>query len=193
MINRLRLSLIGLPLALSLLAGSAQAAQANPKVEFITNEGNFTVQLSPSRAPKTVANFMNYVKSGFYNGTIFHRVIPGFMIQGGGFTDAMRQKPTQAPIPNEARGGLPNDKYTIAMARTSDPHSATSQFFINVADNGFLNANQSPDGFGYAVFGHVTQGADVVEKISIVPTGRVNGYSDVPVKPIIIKEVKVLP
>ena len=169
-----------------LVFGFAQAAFAGPKVLFKTNQGNFVVELDPEKAPKTVENFINYVNSGFYTGTIFHRVINGFMVQGGGFTKDMKEKPTQAPIPLESRNGLQNLKYTIAMARTGDPNSATAQFFINVRDNARLDY-PSPDGHGYAVFGKVISGADVIDQIKFAPTTVVRGMSDVPVTPIIIE------
>ena len=172
-------------------AHAAEAPAAQPKVEFVTTMGNFVVQLDPARAPKTVANFLDYVKSGFYKGTIFHRVIPGFMVQGGGFTADMQKKPTRAPIPLESQNGLRNLKGTIAMARTSDPNSATSQFFINVADNSSLDYPK-PDGYGYAVFGKVVQGMDVVDKIVTQPTKDVGPYQNVPVKPVIIESAKLL-
>lgn len=177
-------------LAGSLLVSSAYAA--SPRVEFTTTEGKIVVQLEPDRAPQTVKNFLTYVNEGFYKGTIFHRVIGTFMIQGGGFTQDMVQKPTHDPIPLEARNGLRNDKYTIAMARTSYPHSATSQFFINVADNDFLNADRAQDGQGYAVFGQVVSGTETVDKIAEAQTTVKNGMSDVPVKPIVILDAKVL-
>ncbi|WP_407275601.1 peptidylprolyl isomerase [Halothiobacillus sp. DCM-1] len=176
----------------------AQAADAPPKpvsVEITTNLGAITVALDPAKAPKTVANFLHYVKSGFYDGTIFHRVIPGFMIQGGGFTTGFVQKPTQAPIVNEAGNGLSNLRGTIAMARTSQPDSATSQFFINVADNKFLDRSApTPQGAGYAVFGHVTKGMSVVDAIVNTPTGAGGPFpQDVPQKAVIIESIKVLP
>ena len=154
--------------------------------------GNITVELAPERAPITVRNFLAYVEKGHYDGTIFHRVIPGFMIQGGGFTADMNEKPTMQPIPLEARGGLPNDRYTIAMARTSYPHSATSQFFINVADNDFLNADRAQDGNGYAVFGRVVAGEDVVDKIAGVKTGAKGMMRDVPIEAVTIKSAKLV-
>lgn len=175
-----------------LLTHGVHAAQA-PRVELTTTEGKIVVQLEPSRAPQTVKNFLTYVNEGFYKGTIFHRVIGTFMIQGGGFTEDMVQKETHSPIPLEARNGLSNDKYTIAMARTSYPHSATSQFFINVADNFFLNADRAQDGQGYAVFGQVVDGTDTVDKIAGVQTTVKNNMSDVPVKPVVILDAKVLP
>lgn len=167
-------------------------AANEPVVAIETSMGTIEVRLDPLRAPLTVANFLNYVNDGFYNGTIFHRVIDGFMIQGGGFTPDMQQKKTRAPVVNEARGTSSNVRGTIAMARTSDPHSATSQFFINTANNGFLDASQSRDGWGYAVFGRVTKGMDVVDRISQVRTGTVAGMQDVPVSPVKIVSVKVV-
>lgn len=173
-------------LACILVLGFSQAAIAGPKVLFKTNQGNFIVELDPEKAPKTVENFINYVNSGFYTGTIFHRVINGFMVQGGGYTKDMKEKPTQAPIPLESRNGLQNLKYTIAMARTGDPNSATAQFFINVRDNARLDY-PSPDGHGYAVFGKVVSGSDVIDQIKFAPTTVVKGMSDVPVTPIVIE------
>ena len=188
---RMRLAAALLPMVLS---GSLMAAPADsPRVELDTSIGKIVMRLSPDRAPVTVRNFIDYVNAGHYNGTIFHRVIAGFMVQGGGFTPDMRQKETRAPIPLEARGGMPNDKYTVAMARTSYPHSATSQFFINVNDNTFLNADEAADGQGYAVFGIVTAGTDVVDKIAEVRTGYRRGMKDVPVEPVVIKSARVLP
>lgn len=147
---------------------------SNPKVELhIKNYGVITLELDSAKAPKSAENFVSYVKNGHYDNTVFHRVIPGFMVQGGGFEPGMKQKPTGAEIENEANNGLKNDNYTVAMARTSAPHSATAQFFINVADNGFLNHTApSAQGWGYAVFGKVTGGTDVVDKIKAVKTGR---------------------
>src|SRR4051795_11701708 len=154
----------------------------NPKVELhIADNGVITLELDEAKAPKTVANFLSYVKKGHYNGTIFHRVIPGFMVQGGGFAPGMQQKPTDATIQNEAQNGLKNDKYTVAMARTSDPHSATAQFFINVADNAFLNhTGETAQGWGYAVFGKVVEGTDVIDQIRKVKTGNKGMHQDVP-------------
>ena len=175
---------LGLPL---------QAAEpAGPKVRLKTSLGDIVVQLDPAKAPKTVENFLQYVKDKHYDGTVFHRVINGFMIQGGGFTPDMTQKPTRAPIPLEASNGLKNDKYTIAMARTGDPNSATSQFFINVKNNDMLNA-PSPDGHGYAVFGQVIEGQDVVDKIKAVATGNKGPYQNVPTTPVVIESATVLP
>ena len=164
---------------------------ANPMVELKTSHGPVTVELYQDKAPKSVANFLAYVRSGHYNGTIFHRVIDGFMVQGGGFDAAMQQKPTGAPIENEAKNGLKNAVGTLAMARTSNPHSATAQFFINVADNRFLDYPGS-DGWGYAVFGKVTQGYEVVEKIKRVPTTNVGGLQNVPAQPVIIESVRII-
>ena len=153
----------------------------NPVVLLETTSGDILVELYPDKAPETVANFLKYVDNGFYNNTIFHRVIPGFMIQGGGLTARMQQKDTEAPIKNEADNGLKNDRGTIAMARTMDPHSATAQFFINLVDNDFLNFQApSGNGWGYCVFGNVTEGMDVVDKIAKVKTTTVGMYQDVP-------------
>ncbi len=157
---------------------AANAASA-PKVKLSTSLGDIVVQLDAAKAPKTVENFLQYVKDKHYDGTIFHRVIDGFMVQGGGFTPGMAQKPVRAPIALEAANGLKNDKYTIAMARTNVPDSATAQFFINVKDNAMLNAPQ-PDGHGYAVFGKVVQGSDIVDKIKAVATGNQGGHQNVP-------------
>ncbi|MDY3115511.1 MAG: peptidylprolyl isomerase [Sutterella sp.] len=170
---------------------TAMAAN-DPRVEITTNLGKIVVQLDPARAPITTKNFLTYVNEGFYKGTIFHRVIGTFMIQGGGFTEDLKEKPTHAPIPLESRNGLSNDKYTIAMARTSYPHSATSQFFINVADNYFLNASKAQDGYGYAVFGQVVSGTDVVDKIAGVATGSRGFMNDVPTEAVIIQDVREL-
>ena len=158
-----------------------------------TTVGPMTLELDADNAPKTVENFLSYVSSGFYDGTIFHRVINNFMVQGGGFTADMEQKATQAPIENEANNGLKNARGTIAMARTQDPHSATAQFFINVQDNDFLNhTGENMQGWGYAVFGKVTEGEDVLDKIRCVQTGNQAGHQDVPVEPIIIESVTVI-
>lgn len=159
-------------------------------VILTTNFGKITLELDAEKAPKTVENFLSYVKSGHYDGTIFHRVIDGFMIQGGGFSSDMRQKPTEDPVENEANNGLVNDRYTIAMARTSDPHSASAQFFINVNDNDFLNYPGS-DGWGYCVFGKVTDGTEVVDKIGVVETGRRSMFSDVPVDDVVIEKAEI--
>lgn len=162
---------------------------ADPVVRLITNFGDIVVQLDAAKAPATVENFLNYVKNGHYDGTIFHRVIKDFMIQGGGMDADMREKRTQAPIRNEADNGLRNRKYTIAMARTSDPHSASAQFFINTRDNGFLDFKErTQSGWGYAVFGKVIKGFDVVDKIAASATGSKGIHDDVPVKPVIIEK-----
>ncbi|MFF9020345.1 peptidylprolyl isomerase [Streptomyces eurythermus] len=162
-------------------------------VELNTSAGRIVLELNDAEAPKTVENFLAYVRSGHYDGTIFHRVINNFMIQGGGFTPEMKQKSTLAPIQNEADNGLKNDNYTVAMARTNDPHSATAQFFINVSDNAFLNhTSKSPNGWGYAVFGRVTEGQDVVDAIKGVKTGSRQGHQDVPTEPVVIESAKIL-
>ena len=159
-------------------------------ITISTNLGNIVLELDADKAPITVKNFLSYAKSGYYNDTIFHRVIDGFMIQGGGFEASMKQKPTENPIKNEASNGLKNNKYTIAMARTSIPDSATSQFFINANNNDFLNY-PGQDGWGYCVFGKVTDGTDVVDKIQKVATGNSSGHQDVPREPVIILNVTV--
>lgn len=157
-----------------------------------TNKGDITLELDFEKAPKTAANFKQYAEEGFYNGTIFHRVINGFMIQGGGMTEDMQQKPTREPIENEADNGLKNDQYTLAMARTGDPHSATAQFFINVKDNDFLNhTGKNAQGWGYCVFGKVTDGTDVVDAIKAVATGSKGFHQDVPLEAIVIEKVTV--
>jgi peptidyl-prolyl cis-trans isomerase B (cyclophilin B) len=164
-----------------------------PVVQLETSMGDITIELNEEKAPKTVENFINYVNSGHYEGTIFHRVIDGFMIQGGGMDAQMNEKKTNAPIENEADNGLKNDKGTIAMARTQDPHSATSQFFINVKDNDFLNhSGKNMQGWGYTVFGKVTDGMDVIEKMRSVATGRFGMHADVPNEPITINSAKVV-
>lgn len=167
---------------------------SNPKVELhIANRGVITLELDQEKAPKSVANFLAYVAKGHYNNTVFHRVIPGFMVQGGGFEPGMKQKGTDAPIDNEANNGLKNDNYTVAMARTSDPHSATAQFFINVANNGFLNHTAiSSSGWGYAVFGKVVSGTEVVDGIKAVKTGNRGGHGDVPVEDVVIEKAVAL-
>jgi peptidyl-prolyl cis-trans isomerase A (cyclophilin A) len=179
-------------LAAALLAAASLAHAADPRVELKTSLGVIVLELSAEKAPKTVANFLQYVKDGHYNGTVFHRVIDGFMIQGGGFEPGMKQKATRAPIENEARNGLRNDAGTIAMARTSDPNSATAQFFINVANNDALN-HPRPDGHGYAVFGRVVQGMDVVNRIKGVRTGNRGPHQNVPVEDVVIESAAVLP
>ena len=161
-------------------------------VTIATTVGQMTLELDADNAPKTVENFLSYASSGFYDGTIFHRVINNFMIQGGGFTTDMEQKPTRAPVDNEANNGLKNERGTIAMARTQDPHSATAQFFINVQDNDFLNhTGENMQGWGYTVFGKITQGEDVLDKIRCVQTGSQGGHQDVPTEPIIIESISV--
>jgi Peptidyl-prolyl cis-trans isomerase (rotamase) - cyclophilin family len=162
-----------------------QAQDAAPKVKIATSMGDIVVQLDAAKAPKTVENFLMYVKDKHYDGTVFHRVINGFMIQGGGFTADMQQKPTKTPVALEAGNGLKNDNYTIAMARTGNPNSATSQFFINVKDNAMLNA-PNPDGYGYTVFGKVVAGTDVVDKIKAVATGNKGPHQNVPNTPVTI-------
>ncbi len=172
----------------------AAGQPANPQVLIETSKGNITVEVFPAQAPQSVGNFLNYVKTGFYDGLIFHRVIPGFMIQTGGMQADMSEKPKNAPIQNEADNGLKNLRGTLAMARTGDPHSASSQFFINVADNAFLNhRGQSVEGWGYAVFGRVVDGMDVVDAIVSVPRGNRGPHGDVPVEPIVMKRATVLP
>ena len=187
------LALTSLALAAIFSVATPAAAQdANaPKVKLSTSMGDIVVQLDPAKAPKTVENFLQYVKDKHYDGTIFHRVIDGFMVQGGGFTPGMAQKPVRAPIALEAANGLKNDKYTIAMARTNVPDSATAQFFINVKDNAMLNARQ-PSGDGYAVFGKVVQGTDVVDKIKAVATGNKGGHQNVPSSPVTITSATVV-
>ena len=174
---------------------------SNPQVELhvtinvaeTATQGVITLELDAEKAPKSTANFLSYVNSGFYNGTVFHRVIKNFMVQGGGMTADMKQKETQAPIETEAKNGLKNDKYTVAMARTSDPHSATAQFFINTVDNGFLNhSSPTPQGWGYAVFGKVVKGQEVVDAIKAVRTTRKGFHDDVPFDPVVIDKAVAL-
>lgn len=162
-------------------------------VKLTTNHGIITLELDAEKAPKTVENFLQYVRDGFFDGTIFHRVIDGFMIQGGGFEPGMTQKPTREAIENEAANGLKNEAYTIAMARTPNPHSATAQFFINVANNSFLNfSSPTPQGFGYAVFGRVVEGAEVVDKIKKAKTGNRAGHQDVPLEDVVIEKAEIV-
>lgn len=189
--NRLLLCLVFA--VVSAVAAAEEAPEGNPAVVLDTSLGSITLELFADAAPVSTKNFLGYVERGFYDGTVFHRVIPGFMVQGGGFTDDMVRKPTRDPITNEADNGRVNQRGTLAMARTSDPHSATAQFFINVVDNDFLNhSGKTPRGWGYAVFGRVTAGMDVVDAIAAVQTGRANGMSDVPLEPVIIRKAQLL-
>lgn len=174
------------------LSAATLTSQAAPSVEMQTSMGTIVIELDSEKAPVTVKNFLQYAKDGFYNGTVFHRVIEGFMIQGGGFTKDMGEKPTGAQIPNEAKNGLKNLRGTIAMARRGEPHSATAQFFINHKDNAALDY-PSRDGWGYAVFGKVTHGLEVIDKIAKVQTGNRGMFQDVPVEPVVIQSVKVIP
>lgn len=181
-----------LPLLLA-LGFAPNALAANPKVELKTTLGAIVIELYPENAPKTVENFLQYVKDGFYDGTIFHRVIPGFMAQGGGFTPNLQQKTARPAIRNEAGNGLRNAVGTVAMARTADPHSATAQFFINVAENDFLDFKSADDkGYGYTVFARVTSGMDVVQKMLQVPTSTVGPHQNVPRQPIVIERARLL-
>ncbi|MFZ5558046.1 MAG: peptidylprolyl isomerase [Pseudomonadota bacterium] len=177
----------------AVLLGVSPALAANPQVELRTSAGPIVIELYPDKAPATVENFLRYVRDGHYNGTVFHRVIDGFMIQGGGFEPGLKQKPTRDPIRNEADNGLKNERYTVAMARTQDPHSASAQFFINIADNKFLNYSApTRQGWGYAVFGRVIRGQDTVDKIKAVKTGNRGPYGDVPVEDVVIQSAAVL-
>lgn len=173
------------------LTATTSLFAANPQVEVHTNQGVITVELYEKESPVSVGNFLEYARTGFYDGTIFHRVIDGFMIQGGGFDGDMRQKPGMAPIQNEAKNGLKNKSGTLAMARTRDPHSASSQFFINLVDNASLDY-PSPDGWGYAVFGKVSKGFDLVQKLGKTATGTVGPYQNVPTTPIVIESIRIL-
>ncbi len=177
--------------ALASQAADKPAANAAPRVSLKTSMGEIVLELNAEKAPKSTENFLQYVKSGHYNGTIFHRVIENFMIQGGGFDKDMQQKPTREPVENEAKNGLKNDAYTVAMARTPAPHSASAQFFINTKDNDFLNY-PGQDGWGYAVFGKVVKGKEVVDKIRTVPTGSKNGHRDVPTTPVVIESASIV-
>lgn len=193
----LLLTAVAAVLALALLTlipgQEARAERSIPLVKLTTSMGEITVELYADKAPESVANFLDYVKSGHYDGTIFHRVINGFMIQGGGFAQDMTQKPTKKPIKNEADNGLKNEAYTLAMARTNDPHSASAQFFINVKNNEFLNhTGKNPQGWGYAVFGKVTSGQGVVNKIKGVPTGTKSYFDDVPLEAVVILKAEVV-
>lgn len=181
------LTLAAIALTASIFAAPA-LAQTQPKVQLKTSMGDIVVELNEAKAPKTVANFLQYVRDKHYEGTVFHRVMDGFMIQGGGMDANMKEKPTRAPVPLEAGNGLKNDKYTIAMARTGDPNSATSQFFINVVNNDMLNAPK-PDGYGYTVFGKVIKGTEVVDKIRAAPTGNRGMHQNVPTSPVTIVSV----
>jgi len=188
----LRQALLGVTCVLALL-GATQAQAANPQVKLTTTKGVIVLELDPAKAPVTVENFLKYVKDGYYDGLVFHRVISGFMIQGGGMDKSLNPKAGRAPIKNEADNGLRNDAYTVAMARTPDPDSATSQFFINVVDNTMLNHTaKTASGWGYAVFGKVVQGKEVVDAIKAVPTGRKGGMADVPVEPVEILKAEVV-
>jgi peptidyl-prolyl cis-trans isomerase A (cyclophilin A) len=178
---------LAIGLTTALLISTSAFAESAPQVKFQTSLGDFTVEVYPDKAPKTVENFLQYVKDKFYDGTIFHRVIGNFMVQGGGFSPNMQQKSTRDPIALEAKNGLKNDRGTIAMARTSNPNSATAQFFVNVVDNNGLNA-PSPDGYGYTVFGKVTAGMDTIDKIRAVPTGR----QDVPTTAVLINSATLV-
>lgn len=179
-----------LALPLTALSADQSAKSANPNVRMTTSMGVIDIELDSGRAPKTVANFLGYVDKGFYNGTIFHRVIPGFMVQGGGMTPGMKEKPTGATIQNEADNGLKNLAGTLAMARTNDPHSASAQFFINTVDNAFLDhRGKNPRGWGYAVFGKVTKGMDVVKKIEAVQTGNAGMHQNVPKQDVVIQKI----
>ena len=180
-------------LAMGATTPSAQADESQrPRVTFETSHGSFVLELDREAAPETVANFLAYVRDEFYEGTVFHRVIAGFMIQGGGFTEEFRQLRTRAPVRNEADRGGRNDRGTIAMARTSDPHSATAQFFINVADNDFLNHKApTPQGWGYAAFGRVVEGMETVDRIAAVETGSRGRFNDVPKEAIVIREARI--
>ena len=185
------LALLALPL--SAMAADQPAKSANPNVRMTTSMGVIEIELDAKLAPVTVKNFLGYVDSGFYNGTIFHRVIPGFMVQGGGMTPGMKEKPTGANIQNEADNGLKNLVGTLAMARTNDPHSASAQFFINTVDNAFLDHRaKNPQGWGYAVFGKVTKGMDVVKKIEAVQTSNAGMHQNVPVKDVVITKMEVI-
>ncbi|MCK4121477.1 peptidyl-prolyl cis-trans isomerase [Ralstonia pseudosolanacearum] len=186
---RIRSLFAGLVCALA-VSVSAAAAPA-PRVQFKTSMGDFTVEVYPDKAPKTVANFLQYVKDGFYKGTIFHRVMDGFMIQGGGFTPDMKQKDTRAPVEIESKNGLKNDKYTIAMARTMDPNSATAQFYVNVVNNDMLNY-PGQDGYGYTVFGKVVEGTATIDKIKGMETTSKLPHQNVPVTPIVIESATLV-
>ena len=192
------LTALSMALASAVMANPSTSNQGNsmstsPRVNMQTSIGNIVIELDAEKAPKTTENFLTYVREGFYDGTIFHRVINNFMVQGGGFDATMKQKQTHAPVENEANNGLKNDRYTLAMARTADPHSATAQFFINVADNDFLNFTApTPNGWGYAVFGKVVEGTEVVDKMKVVKTGNRGFHQDVPAENIVIEKATVV-
>jgi peptidyl-prolyl cis-trans isomerase B (cyclophilin B) len=186
-------SLLLLVLGLALLAPQGQAAPAAPQVKFKTSLGDVTIELFPDKAPKTVENFLEYTRSGFFDGTVFHRIIPGFVVQGGGMTADMTQKSTRPPIPNEADNGLKNLRGTLSMARTSDPNSASSQFFISLADNASLDhTGKTSQGWGYAVFGKVVAGMDVVDAMAKVKTGNRGFHQNVPVEPVVLIKAEVV-
>jgi peptidyl-prolyl cis-trans isomerase A (cyclophilin A) len=188
--NAFARALTGLALIVGVATSSLALAQ---KVKLGTSMGDIVIEVDVTKAPKSAANFVQYAKDGHFNGTIFHRVIDNFMIQGGGMLPDMTQKPTRPPIPLESRNGLLNTRGTVAMARTGDPNSATAQFFINLKDNTFLNANESRDGNGYTVFGKVVSGMDIVDKIRAVPTGNNGPHQNVPIEPVMIKQTTVEP
>jgi len=198
MINKtlffLKALIIGAVLTSTSLQATDTKTMSNPSVKFTTNQGVIVLELNAEAAPNTVANFVSYVEDGFYEGTIFHRIIPNFMAQGGGFTSDFQQKSVKAAIENEADNGLKNDRGTIAMARTGDPHSATGQFFINLKDNGFLNySSKTQQGWGYAVFGKVTEGMDVIDKMAAIPTGSGGMFpTDVPQEEVIIEKAEIV-
>ncbi len=178
---------------LAALAGVPPSPAPGPRVQVETSKGSFVIELAADKAPVTVANFLQYVRSGFFDGTVFHRVIPGFMVQGGGFTADLERKAARPPIANEAANGLSNLRGTVAMARTGEVDSATSQFFVNLVDNTYLDHRDgTPRGFGYCVFGRVVEGMDVVDAIAAVPTGTVHGLANVPLEPVVIKRITVL-
>jgi peptidyl-prolyl cis-trans isomerase B (cyclophilin B) len=184
---------LGGPALASSTSEQGTSMSTHPQVRLHTNMGDMLIELDAEKAPKTVENFLAYVKEGFYDGTVFHRVINNFMVQGGGFEAGMKQKQTHAPVENEANNGLKNDRYTLAMARTADPHSATAQFFINVADNDFLNFTApTPNGWGYAVFGKVIEGTEVVDEIKKVKTGTKGFHQDVPADDVIIESATLV-
>ena len=191
--KRLYTALFALLLCCAALPSYSSTKGKPTMVKLQTNHGTITLQLDAEKAPNTVKNFLDYANSGFYSNTVFHRVIDNFMVQGGGFEPGMKQKPVKAPIQNEAANGLKNDMYTVAMARTGDPHSATAQFFINVKNNDFLNYSApNVQGYGYCVFGKVVEGMDVVDKIRKVKTGNRSGFQDVPMEDVIITKVEVV-